>query len=462
MERREGSGSWMGAVLLLVLVSGGCSGGVGGSSGTALPVGEMLREEVVSRLRPPEGVEVRVTPGEGVPEGRLLWKPVASLLYGVPVRLETALTESLPEGEAWGRAVRLEEIVLPHLAARVEGRYPGEKGYPLEVRVWVGVRADLLADTGVRAWWERVGFEADGVSWVGVVGDVGPFGALGEVLAGPGGAQRVAGEVWEALRGVEVLLGNLEGAVTSRTGAYPKPYIFRIPEGALRGLRELGFDWLSLANNHSWDFFEPGFLDTLRALARVGLATSGAGRSLEEAQVWWRVRLREGWVGVLGVGAYLREDSGFDGEAFAAARPGKPGILWADERLWGAMEGEREGLRLLMVHGGLEYTDAPREDFVRLYRTMVDHGADVVIGAHPHVLQGGETYKKGIIFYSLGNFLFPDDVDDPRAFRSVLLRLGIHKGEVRILSPLPVVFESGRLWIGEGGIIHALIGAPPR
>lgn len=215
-------------------------------------------------------------------------------------------------------------------------------------------------------------------------------------------------------------------------------FVFR--PAAVEKLREAGFSYLSLANNHSYDFGPEGFLQTLASLSRCGIRTSGAGSDLQEA-----TRPTVVWVGtqkvrVLSFGAFPVDKTGFDGRIRERAGSSRPGILWLDdaELASAAKIFSPDAFNIAFVHGGQEWSQTITPEQKRLYRELLLHGADLVLGAHPHVLQGMEAADGKLIAYSLGNFVFPGMEGTPGGQDSVILRLGIYEGKIRYLQSFPI------------------------
>ena len=170
------------------------------------------------------------------------------------------------------------------------------------------------------------------VAWIAAVGDVMPARGVDVLLAGQNGLERVFGDTLPLLPGADQVLANLEGAATRRGEKASKSFTFRFDPAVLGSLARAGFSYLSLTNNHTFDYGEQGFLDTLAALAASGIATSGAGR--DEEQAWKPAQLEAGdtRVRILSFGAYPVDRTGFDGRRTARAGQAKPGILWLDEQ----------------------------------------------------------------------------------------------------------------------------------
>jgi hypothetical protein len=336
----------------------------------------------------------------------------------------------------------LESITLPFVALPVEGLFPGDPGYPLVQRVALILQG---VDPGLDAWFDGVAEAAgstasDGVDWIGAVGDIMPARGVDSLLARPDGLERVFGDTLPVLQGCDLLIGNLEAAATRRGSKVAKSFTFRFDPAALSLLAEAGFTWLSLTNNHSFDFGPEGFLDTLAALAAAGIGTSGAGLSEEQAQEALEAAAGTTRVRILSFGAYPVDRMGFDGRRTARAAGAKPGILWLDEAAVAAA-GRQFGpdtFDIAVVHGGEEWTRGPTAQLRRLCEELLGAGADLVIGSHPHVLHPLEVVDGRLVAWSLGNFLFPGMDGTPGGEDSAILRLGVYGGAVRYVQFIPV------------------------
>lgn len=182
-----------------------------------------------------------------------------------------------------------------------------------------------------------------------------------------------------------------------------KKYTLRNDPKYVKILQELGTDGVTIANNHILDFGQNAFLDTLDTLQNAEISYAGGGRNLEEASA-----------------PIIRNINGHSIAIFAATRvsptydwyasSGRPGIFqtYDSKKLNQAIsEAESQYDHIIVyVHWGIERNEKPEEYQRTLAKEYIDSGADLVIGAHPHVLQGFEYYKGVPIIYSLGNFLF--------------------------------------------------------
>lgn len=205
------------------------------------------------------------------------------------------------------------------------------------------------------------------------------------------------------LRQADVVVGNLEG-VLSDTGASRKDarkpglYTFRMPTSYALTLRDMGFDVMSLANNHSMDFGAQGLASTLAALRANGIAPMGVPGA-EVATVTVR-RTRVAFLNYSYLPAFVRMDDARRitadiGHARASAD-------WVVVSVHGGREGEDAGG---LPQGDEYFMQEYRGDLARFARMVIDAGASAVLGHGPHVVRPFELYRGKPVFYSLGNFV---------------------------------------------------------
>lgn len=199
---------------------------------------------------------------------------------------------------------------------------------------------------------------------------------------------------------------NLETPVTTQgVGAANKKYIFKSSPDVLPAMREAGVEAVNLANNHILDQGQEGLLDTLKHLQDQDIRYVGAGRNEKEAYAAQYFELQGMTVALLGFSRVIPETSWY-------ALENRPGVAGAyDHVLPKAIEAIREArskadLVIVMAHWGEELHKTPNDHQIHLSRAFIDGGADLIIGGHPHVLQGLEQYKGKWIAYSTGNFIF--------------------------------------------------------
>jgi poly-gamma-glutamate synthesis protein (capsule biosynthesis protein) len=150
-----------------------------------------------------------------------------------------------------------------------------------------------------------------------------------------------------------------------------------------------------------------------------------------------------------------------------AAGPGRPGVYWCDpEQVAADVRAAREGadLVVLSMHAGFEYTESPNELQRAVAHAAIDAGAALVLGGHPHVLQGVEYYGDGVIIYSLGNFIFDVDAADRAqpglpSLLSVVFLVTLDREGVRGIEFVPVVHDQAenRPVPAEGGDAYRVL-----
>ncbi len=291
-----------------------------------------------------------------------------------------------------------------------------------------------------------------------VAGDV----MLGRSI-GEGIGQHGAGWPFEAvagtLRGADIAFVNLEAPLTARGEAAAKDFVFRGPPEGAQGLAEAGVDIVSLANNHALDYGFQGLKDTWLALNEAGILHVGSGESV--AQAYGPVFIERKGVRIAFL-AYVStppdSGTGFDPSSWQATAD-KPGVAWlAPETVAADVAAAKRQADVVVVsmHTGNEYQEAVSVSQAAAAHSAIEAGASLVIGHHPHVLQGIESYKWGIIAYSMGNFVFDfDEVDYaqpgmPSAL-SAILRVRLGKAGLLGCEVAPVIIgEDGRPRPAEG------------
>jgi poly-gamma-glutamate synthesis protein (capsule biosynthesis protein) len=211
----------------------------------------------------------------------------------------------------------------------------------------------------------------------------------------------------------DIVVVNLETAITDSTAAVAKRFTFRAPPEALDALVADGVDVVTLANNHGMDFGREGLADTLAAADAAGLPLVGAGADAAEAFAPWTTTVGDHRVAVLGATQVLDN-------AFAAAwtaGPDSPGLASAKqpELLVDAVRRAAADADTVAVvlHWGVERETCPTATQQELARTLVEAGADIVVGGHAHRLQGAGRMGSAVVGYGLGNLVFdvPDGSD---------------------------------------------------
>ncbi len=224
------------------------------------------------------------------------------------------------------------------------------------------------------------------------------------------------------LRAADATIGNLECVVA--TGGEPekgKRWTFRAKPRALPVLAR-HFGIVSLANNHTGDYGRAAFVEELNFLDHYGIEHIGGGRNCVEARTPYLLKVK-------GLRIALLAYNDFEPRHFEAG-PSWAGTAWSvDEQVVADIQAARTihqaDLVIPFMHWGEEHEPANARQR-QLGRLMIDAGADVVVGSHPHCTQGAEYYKGRLIMFSLGNFVF-DGFGKSSGRIGWLLRLRLNK-----------------------------------
>ena len=213
-----------------------------------------------------------------------------------------------------------------------------------------------------------------------------------------------------AIQSVDYFAVNEEFPFSSRgTQAADKQYTFRLAPEKVSLFKEMGINAVTLANNHALDYGTDALLDTCEVLDGAGILHTGAGKNLDEAKQPVVFEKNGQRVALIGATRVIPE-------ADWAATNSHPGMLSSYEvsiepLLAQIAECHAAGEKVVvLIHWGIERDETPQEYQRALAKRYIDAGADLVIGSHPHVLQGIEYYKGKPIFYSLGNFVFGSSI----------------------------------------------------
>lgn len=276
--------------------------------------------------------------------------------------------------------------------------------------------------------------------------------AVGDIVVGsdwpqshypPGFDERARTRLRQTLGPADVVFGNFEGALTTHDESTKKPsagtvFAFRMPPRFAGLLRDAGFNVLAIANNHTFDFGQRGFADTLTHLARAGVSVVGEADKIAYQKV------RDITIAWIGFSHLYRHNNVHDvdklAELVSRARPLADIVIVS-------MQAGAEGNEHLRVRDYDEmFLGENRGNTFAFARGAIDLGADLVIGHGPHVVRGMECYKGKLIAYSLGNFVGYNALSIKRAAAvTVLLDVKLSKqGQTLGFDVVPLRFNEER------------------
>lgn len=204
------------------------------------------------------------------------------------------------------------------------------------------------------------------------------------------------------LKAADIAVCNLESALSTKSKIFQrKTWTLKAHPDTVKSLPAGGFKVATLANNHMMDFGPEALRETLETLDKEGILHTGAGMNLEAARMPAVVEIKGQKVAFLAYGKIF-PDSFYAHQNKAGIAPGSVALVEAD------VKKAKETAQYVVVsyHWGAELVKTPRDYQRNLAHATIDAGADLVIGHHPHILQGLELYKGRVIAYSLGNFAF--------------------------------------------------------
>ena len=314
--------------------------------------------------------------------------------------------------------VRLRGSVTAHATSGPLGRFHLHFAAPRPGRWAVSVESDGRV--------RRVGVLTTRAVTLAAVGDVTSGEQVGASVSTLGAAYSWT-NVGSLLRKADLSTANLEGSISSR--GYPVPnkeFHFRGPPALLHAAHTAGgLDVVTVANNHSGDFGSDALLDTVRYARAAGLLVVGGGANASAAvrpAIVTVGGLRVAFVGFSDVNPY-----GFN----AGLRT--PGTAAADPAvIAAAVRSARHRADIVVVwfHWGTELHPEPSSRQRELAAAALGAGAQVVLGAHPHVFGRVETApRRSVVAWTLGNFVFP--ASSPGTTRTGVLMVSLDRGGVR-------------------------------
>lgn len=255
------------------------------------------------------------------------------------------------------------------------------------------------------------------------------------------GAGAQAGSGAKAQTGAQAGTNSKNGTKNDSSAQVPEKIVLIGHPQAKDIIKDAGIDMVSLANNHLMDGGSEGLIATLENLDAAGIAYTGAGRNLQEAMTPATSEIKGHKIAYLAVsniipGGYAASSNK---AGIAPGRTQPKAVLQAIKSLKAAHD-----VVLVSIHWGTEYADKPSAQQVSFAHQCIEAGADALLCAHPHVLQGFELYKGKLIAYSLGDFLF--DIYHSKADESVICELEFNEQhELSAARLLPILIKPGAI-----------------
>jgi hypothetical protein len=242
----------------------------------------------------------------------------------------------------------------------------------------------------------------------------------------------VLSEVIPILKDCNIMVGNLESPLVTDAEPIPGKCTLHGDPRWAEVLRAGGIILVSLANNHMMDYGETGLFSTIQALDSAGIKYLGAGRDKKEACAPLFLDIRSKRIAFLARTSVIVSSPCY-------ATGNRPGVAFLDieetkERIRACRQGA--DLVIVLMHWGLEEYSYPSPSQRRTAKGLIEAGADLILGHHPHVMQGFEKIGHGLVAYSLGNVLFDDiqwsffDQDGQRQDRLIKLSKENRKGGI--------------------------------
>lgn len=354
-------------------------------------------------------------------EGATRYKLRSATPWGAEWRLQI---ESLPQGDgcvhkrprrAWNTFLALTLFALILAGCQRQGPPADPAAPPAPETFTLAAVGDILLDRGVGR-------------KIGQHGTDYPFQHVADVLSA-----------------ADVTFGNLECPLSENGAKAAKPYSFKAKPATAQCLVRAGFDVLSLANNHTMDCGPRGLLETFDHLGLAGIRWCGAGRTRAEAEAATLLTVKGISVAFVGFSDFPTGGSAPSGDTPAVAFTSEDTVR---ERVAAARR--LADVVVASFHWGVEYASRPTQRQTTLARVAAAAGADLVLGHHPHVLQGFEVTgddsspagRTSLIAYSLGNFVF--DQRGGQKVQGAILVCNVSKAGIVSAEAMPVRIEGFR------------------
>jgi len=229
----------------------------------------------------------------------------------------------------------------------------------------------------------------------------------------------------------DLVFSNLEAPFCNNGKPYPKNFVFKVPEKHVNVLKAGNINLVSLANNHILDYGMLCLKSTVELLEKEKIHFAGAGENFEKAHkpaVFEINNIKFAFFAYsMTLPKYFFASDSTGGTAYPKRKILKDSISFYNDKV---------DHIIVSFHWGKELSELPKEYQQKYARWAIDYGADLILGHHPHVLQGIEKYKNRIIVYSLANFIFASY--SSKATESIFLDLIFTKDDIEDIKVVPI------------------------
>lgn len=248
-------------------------------------------------------------------------------------------------------------------------------------------------------------------------------------------------ELQDEFIGADIAMANQEFTFSTRGEKAPdKQFTFRVNPSYGTAFRDMGLDIVTLANNHSMDFGREALSDSFDTLNQLDILYVGAGKDRNEAKTTRYIEVKGKTIAFLAASRVIPVPEWNAGTTSAGLfTTYDPTELLEEIKV----AKEISDYVVVYVHWGIERDTRPQTYQRNMGKQYIDAGADLVVGSHPHVLQGVEYYNGKPIVYSLGNFMFYNEIK-----QTALLKVTLKEEQVEI-SLLPCKASGGRTYLQE-------------
>jgi poly-gamma-glutamate synthesis protein (capsule biosynthesis protein) len=229
----------------------------------------------------------------------------------------------------------------------------------------------------------------------------------------------------------DLVFSNLESPFCDNGEPYPKNFVFKVPEKHVKVLKSGNINMISLANNHILDYGLQCLSSTIKILQNQEIYFAGAGIDFKNAYkpaIFAINGLKFAFFAYsMTLPKYFFATDSTGGTAYPKKKILKDSISFYNNKV---------DFIIVSFHWGEELTELPKEYQQNFAHLAIDYGADVILGHHPHVLQGIEIYNNKFIIYSLGNFIFASFSN--KAVNSIILDLNFSKKGITNFKVIPI------------------------